>query len=247
MRKSVVFHIENSPVFSRSFCNSIRGEAVDIRSFRNSAEAESALKLVEPDIVFSDTDGEPFVKRLTISTNPTKRNIPVVFLCGTDIDADRDPDLSKYPLIRKADSRWVGKIADAINVARFVQQNQRGKDVADLFKVLQTSPEMFHEISMRMACSSEVILERLEGVVDRIEEHHAFVTLRSEHGEELVGEYPALEFQRLGIRERRRFICETVESASQGVQVRLTKIPEIELTEDDELAIDREIEELVAD
>ena len=247
MKNLIVYHVEDSELFRKSFRDSFQNDAVDIRSFRNSDEAEKALIEIAPDAVVSDSVGAIFVKKLAADNNC--RHIPVVFLSGEF--ADSDPELSQYPSILKSEADWGRRIRDAIHVTRFFQQIQQRMDITSVFKNLQTLPEAFHQFSEFVAVTplptADVVLERLEGVVDCIEDGQAFVTLRSEHGDELIGEYPAAEFERLGVRERRRFLCETVESANHEIQVRLTKIPDIKWTEADELAIDREIEELVAD
>ncbi len=89
-----------------------------------------------------------------------------------------------------------------------------------------------------------VVLERLEGYVDRIEGATAYVTLRSQYGDELTGEYASDELATKGITEGRRFLCETVE-VNGAVQVFLEAVPEESLSEDEEDAIRHRIAELV--
>ena len=97
----------------------------------------------------------------------------------------------------------------------------------------------------KFANAPETILEMFGGVVDAIEDETAFVTLMSESGEELIGEYPASELAKLGIRERRRFICQTV-AANGKIEVRFKPIPDIEVSPDEEAAIDRELDDLIS-
>ncbi len=73
-------------------------------------------------------------------------------------------------------------------------------------------------------CDSATLLERFEGFVDQIEDGTAYVTLTSEAGETLDGEYPAAELEALGIRERRRFICTTLDRQGH-VEVHLGPLP----------------------
>lgn len=81
--------------------------------------------------------------------------------------------------------------------------------------------------------------------MDYIEGPTAFVTLTTEAGEELAGEYPADEFAEFGIRENRRFICQTV--ITDGViDVRFQPIPDIEVTPEEEKAIDQRLDELIS-
>ena len=90
-----------------------------------------------------------------------------------------------------------------------------------------------------------VVLEEFAGVVEVIEGDTAFVSLVSKAGEDLIGEYSAGEFAQLGIRERRRFTCQTV-VANGKIEVRFQPIADIEVTPDEEAAIDQELSELIA-
>lgn len=102
------------------------------------------------------------------------------------------------------------------------------------------------QISGLIGTSSDpIVLEQFNGVVDHIEGKTAFVTLTTEMGEELIGEYSADEFAELGIRERRRFTCQTVVTNGE-VEVLFQPIPDIEVTSDEEAAIDRELDELIS-
>lgn len=98
----------------------------------------------------------------------------------------------------------------------------------------------------RGAISNATILERLEGFVDRIEGATAFVTLESEFGDTLHGEYPARELAEKGINERRRFLCKTIEENGR-VRVEFEAIPDEPVSTDEEDAINRRIDELLAD
>ena len=102
------------------------------------------------------------------------------------------------------------------------------------------------QISGLIGTSSDlIVLEQFNGVVDLIEGKTAFVTLTTETGEELIGEYSADEFAELGIRERRRFTCQTVVTNGE-VEVRFQPIPDIEVTPEEETEIDRELDELIS-
>ncbi len=89
-----------------------------------------------------------------------------------------------------------------------------------------------------------VVLERLEGYVDRIEGATAYVTLKSQYGDELTGEYASHELAARGITEGRRFYCETVE-VDGAVRVLFEAVPEKPVSKDEEDAIRRRIAELV--
>jgi len=88
-------------------------------------------------------------------------------------------------------------------------------------------------------------LEQFTGFVDYIEGPTAFVTLTTEAGEELAGEYPADELAELGICENRRFKCQTVITDS-GVEVCFQPIPDIEVTPEEEMSIDQRLDELIS-
>ena len=56
-----------------------------------------------------------------------------------------------------------------------------------------------------------IILEEFAGTVDSIHEGTAYVTLVAKSGgEELEGEYPAADLEKLGIFLDDRFVCKTV-------------------------------------
>ena len=93
--------------------------------------------------------------------------------------------------------------------------------------------------------NSSEVLEQFTGFVDHVDGETAFVTLTSNTGEELLGEYPAAELACLGIHERRRFICKTL-TTNGKVEVQFQAIPDRELTAEEEASIDREIDELMA-
>ncbi len=89
------------------------------------------------------------------------------------------------------------------------------------------------------------VLEELDGYVDQIEDGSAFVTLTSKSGEELIGEYPANELASIGIRECRRFKCQSVIIDGRP-DVRFQAIPDAEITSDEANLINREIRELTS-
>lgn len=90
------------------------------------------------------------------------------------------------------------------------------------------------------------VLEEFEGFVDQIDDDTAYVTLKSEHGEILYGEYSADELSAKGITERRRFRCKTIEEDGE-VRVVFEAIPDVPVSKEEEDAIDQRIDELVAD
>lgn len=94
--------------------------------------------------------------------------------------------------------------------------------------------------------SKGTVLERLEGFVEQIDGPTAYVRLKSEHGDELFGEYPAQELAAEGIVERRRFLCRTVEVGGE-VRVEFEAIPDEPVSPEEEDALDRRLDELLAD
>lgn len=75
------------------------------------------------------------------------------------------------------------------------------------------------------------ILEEFEGILEKIDGDTAYVTLKAPDGEILWGEYPAEEMQKLGIRERRRFKCRTVDYG-EFVKIEMEPVPDKVLTEE---------------
>lgn len=90
------------------------------------------------------------------------------------------------------------------------------------------------------------VLEEFEGFVDQIDDDTAYVTLKSEHGEILYGEYSAGELSAKGITERRRFRCKTIEEDGE-VRVVFEAVPDVPVSKEEEDAIDQRIDELLAD
>jgi hypothetical protein len=86
------------------------------------------------------------------------------------------------------------------------------------------------------------VLETFEGFVDQIVGDVAHVTLTSEYGDTLYGEYLAADLACKGIEERSRFKVVTVE-VNGTVRVDIEPIPDRELTADEERAIQEEIEQ----
>lgn len=120
------------------------------------------------------------------------------------------------------------------------------KDSAQKIQRLRSWLESAEEhISGFIADSDPVILERFTGVVEHIDGKTAFVTLTTESGEELIWEYSADEFGKLGICERRRFTCQTIIMRGE-VQVHFQPIPDIEVTQDEEVEMNRELDELIS-
>lgn len=88
-------------------------------------------------------------------------------------------------------------------------------------------------------------LETFNGFVDGIKNGIAYVTLKSiEHGDTLWGEIEAQKLLDLGICERRRFKCMTVEQQSGEVSIEFQMIPPKELTDEDHARIDKMLENL---
>ncbi len=81
-----------------------------------------------------------------------------------------------------------------------------------------------------LSSPGETILESFEGFVTEVDGAIAYVTLESPDGEVLYGQYQASELFARGIRERRRFRCRTVKTAT-GVRVELEALPEEEISE----------------
>ncbi len=90
------------------------------------------------------------------------------------------------------------------------------------------------------------VLEVLDGFVDQISEGVAYVTLKSQFGDVLHGEYPASELNRRGILEGRGFRCMTIE-ANGKVSANIEAIPERKLTPQEQLALFDEADKRLGD
>lgn len=90
------------------------------------------------------------------------------------------------------------------------------------------------------------VLEVLDGFVDQISEGVAYVTLKSQFGDVLHGEYPASELNRRGIQEGRGFRCITIESHGI-VSANIEAIPERKLTPQEQLALFDEADKRLGD
>lgn len=82
------------------------------------------------------------------------------------------------------------------------------------------------------------VLEEFEGFVDRFDADIAHVTLKTMSGETFYGEYPAAELKAMGIGERRRFKCWTVEHGS-SVNFVMEPIPDAAISDYRERQIDQ--------
>ncbi|GEM_PF-1502232 len=133
------------------------------------------------------------------------------------------------------------------SLVKLYRSVQRSSDSIEKIRQLRSwlaSAELQIAGLMDVKCDTTV-LEQFTGFVDYIEGPTAFVTLTTDAGEELAGEYPADEFAELGIRENRRFICQTV-IADGNVEVLFQTIPDIEVTPEEEKAIDQRLDELIS-
>lgn len=85
---------------------------------------------------------------------------------------------------------------------------------------------------MEQLKSGEYVLEMFVGFVHSIEGDVANITLWSEDGDELPGEYPAKELADRGIYDRTKFSLRTIHSGD-SVRVELNPVPLKELTSQD--------------
>lgn len=88
-----------------------------------------------------------------------------------------------------------------------------------------------------------MILEELDGFVECIRGETAFLTLRSKSGEEFLGEYAAEDLAKLGIKENRRFKCQTIVENGKP-DIRLFSIPDVEISPEVEKEINERINNL---
>lgn len=94
--------------------------------------------------------------------------------------------------------------------------------------------------------AEETILEKFDCLVDAIYDGVAYVSITAPDGEELEGTYSADKLAALGIGEGNRFLAETVKT-SFGVDVRISAVSQVELTQEQIDQIMREIDEALPD
>jgi hypothetical protein len=99
--------------------------------------------------------------------------------------------------------------------------------------------------TLRSQLTIATVLETFDGYVDSVHDETAFVTLISEHGEPLDGQYPARELHAMGIGEGSRFRCRTVKTGD-GVKVEIEPLADISLTQEEVDAINNEVDEFLA-
>ncbi len=90
------------------------------------------------------------------------------------------------------------------------------------------------------------ILEEFEGFLEKYDGNVAYVTLTTDAGETIHGEYPAPELKAEGVRERRRFKCWTVEAGSD-VKFVVHPIPDVIVSEAEERQLDEWLRESLGD
>jgi hypothetical protein len=98
----------------------------------------------------------------------------------------------------------------------------------------------------RLSAETRTVLEEFVGFVDQIDADVAYITLKPQTGEALNGEYPAAELNAKGIYERRYFKCRTIEAGSH-VEFDLEPIPDRELSEERERAIEDRLRKSLGD
>lgn len=92
-----------------------------------------------------------------------------------------------------------------------------------------------------------MILETFEGYVERVDGDTAYFTLQSaEYNDVLEGECPVSKLLKKGIIEQSRFICRTIEE-NGVIRIELEPIPDIEVTDEEAQAIEKEMKEAFPD
>ncbi len=119
-----------------------------------------------------------------------------------------------------------------------------GDDIKFWGEAFDLKHQRFFNDLKKQSPPKEIVLEKLQGFVDKIDFETAYVTFTTEDGEELLGEYPANELKEKGIRENRRFFCKTVE-VNGKIHVRVEAIPDIEVLSDEQETIKSRIEKLL--
>lgn len=90
------------------------------------------------------------------------------------------------------------------------------------------------------------VLETFKGFVERIDGDLAYITLTAQSGEVFWCEYSAKELAKVGIRERRSFICQIIK-VDDKVDVDLQAIPDRIISPEEEETIARHLHEMLGD
>jgi DNA-directed RNA polymerase subunit alpha len=116
--------------------------------------------------------------------------------------------------------------AREVKAARSAAQRKApADDIQELSGEITETLELSGEILQSVTLNPTVVLERLEGFVDQVEGNLAYVTLRSENGETLYGEYSAAKLAETGIAEQSRFVCKTIKD---GDSIRVEIAPVVD-------------------
>jgi hypothetical protein len=89
------------------------------------------------------------------------------------------------------------------------------------------------------------VFDTFEGYVTHVQDGTAYVTLQTQSGEELHGEYPASELEAIGIYENRRFTLQTRE-VGKSLELRFAPIADLEIPPEVDKEISDRISNLVA-
>ena len=114
------------------------------------------------------------------------------------------------------------------------------------YEAVATFVAALKRLRARLVAEPRMVLEEFVGFVDQIEGDVAYLTLKPETGETLYGEYPAGELKARGIHEHRHFKCRTIEAGSH-VEFDLEPIPDREVSEERERAIEEKLRKFLGD
>lgn len=90
----------------------------------------------------------------------------------------------------------------------------------------------------------ETVLEEFNCFLDKVDGSTAYFTMTAANGDVLWAEYPADKLMAMGVRERRRFKCRTIENEQGWTRIEFETIPDKELTEEFIQEVDRLVSEL---
>ena len=121
----------------------------------------------------------------------------------------------------------------------------RYEDTATTGKVISAANTATASEAYAEPICQSIVLEHFDGFVDSIENGMALVTLKSrEHGDELLGQYPAAQLTEQGIYEQSRFLCRTVQEG-QATRVEIEAISKVVPTEQQIREIENELNRML--
>jgi len=157
---------------------------------------------------------------------------------------DREDEVDQPDALSPEDEELLSTLVQKVKLARGRISPSVERNLRSIWAALIDAPYPSRAVTEAMSPSSEKLLERLEGFVEKIEGDVAYVTLQNDRGEKLCGPYPAQELAEKGLQERDRFTLQTVD-LGDCVRIDITPLPRITITPERSREIREKIEQVL--